>query len=130
MKETVNYIITFGTLPGYNVDNNMKKQMDQISELIQSLIKRVHQETNIYVSGILSEGKAIYSLEFGCPSRGEDIYQFSISFNPEFIDINESPVEEAVILLANYLKEELSQETMSIEKKKSEYFYLKNSKIG
>ncbi|ABR54017.1 hypothetical protein Mevan_0104 [Methanococcus vannielii SB] len=117
------YVISFGTVPGYG-SNDGSVVAEKVAEDLKNILFKIQEKTEVYPSGVLSLGKAIYSTEWGCPIGGEDIFVYSGSHNPEFSDIEKW--QDAVLLLAKEIKSHFKQSTVTIDWIESKITYLKD----
>lgn len=118
------YKICFGTVAGYNVDNNDGASIDEVGKQLQVFIAEFQKKTGIYISGTLEPTKVIYATEFGAPVGGEAAYNFNISFNPKFTTQSSLELDGIVEEFATLIKEYYKQSTVSIEASDINYFYL------
>ena len=117
-------IITFGTTEGY-FHNNEKNVSSTVAEDVLKFQEEISTETNgCFVSGILSEGKALYSHSWGCPQGGENIYVFSATHNPEFANLNDWLT--AAKMLAEKIKKGFQQSAVTLEFVESALIYLRD----
>lgn len=112
-KYSYEYIITFGTVAGYNVDNNKKACKEEVIKSLMDIAIDIEQVTNIYLNGLLSDSTAIYKTEWGCPQNGEEIYEYKILTNPLFVRNSKEQIDQAVHLFANKVKYLYNQESVT-----------------
>lgn len=121
---TSKFYITTGVNKGYFHNNEDKFDIKELNILWQKMAEKEFEKNGIYVSCISYNSNAIYSENWGCPKGGEHTVTFSGVANPEFVkDIGKW--KKVVINIAEKLKEELSQSTMTVEFLNSDMIYLK-----
>lgn len=120
-------VIIFGVSEGYfhnndNGDINVARLVEIIKKLATDIERDVY---NVYLSGVITPVKVSYKTEWGCPIGGEDCFKFECVVNPEFVkDLHYWQV--SVEGLANLIKQEFKQTTMTIEFSKVHLVYLKD----
>lgn len=119
-------VIIFGIYEGYSLSNNVDTTIRVINEDLKRILDEVEEETEIYISGFISQGQTIYKDIWGCPIGGETTLKYESSMNPNFIIKDEKEWKEAVITLANKLKKHFKQSTVTCEFLPSELIYLTN----
>ncbi|MBP2143371.1 hypothetical protein J2127_000526 [Methanococcus voltae] len=123
--KTIQYAITFGINEGYFHENeNVIKNnpSKEIGTVLQKLLLKTMEETDVYPSGVLQSTKCIYNTEWGCPIGGEDTFTIIGSANPKFVNLEN--YKKAVIYFAELIKKEFRQKTITIEFKDVEMVYL------
>ena len=125
MKKTVSFRIAAGIAAGYY--HNLAGVADaalanKVGELWQKLAQKEFEKSNVYVPAIITPASVIYSTDWGCPVGGEAIIRIEGSCNPQFADPEE--FRAAVLRIAEALKKELQQSTLTVEFFESELVYL------
>ena len=121
MKETVKFevVVAIPDLGRTIVNGKQLSDLDIASRVWKTFAKKFYEKTDIYVSAIVNEGRALYLKEWGCPSNGEHTVTYNCTMNPNFIkDMCE--YENGVIWIAKQLKKYFKQHTVSITKISSE----------
>lgn len=108
--DTERFEIIIGINPGYFHNNETNKNIEQI---YSSIAKKVYEETDIYISAVITKSKMIYNTEWGCPSDGEVVYTISGTRNPEFTK-SKYLYKMAVYMIAEELTKILKQSTCTV----------------
>ena len=124
MNKTLRFEIVTGINKGYINTNLKKDSIKLVGEIWQRIALEEYKSSNIYVSAVMRRSTTIYNIDWGCPIGGEDTVVITGVANYEFVDDIEL-WKKTVIKLANQLKEELQQVTMTCEFMESELYYLK-----
>lgn len=119
---SIKYEVVVGLIPGYHgISNNAELAIVRNAWMKYAL--KYYNETNVYISSIAYEAKALYNREWGCPIDGEPVVVFHCTLNPEFVK-NEKVYEDGIVYVAKKLKEELRQSTVTITKTNASIAYL------
>lgn len=111
--------LIIGTNSGYFHKN--ENAVDFFS-LYQEVAEKVAEETETYVSAVIEKKKVIYSVQWGCPCGGEDVYSVKGVWNPEYSELK--AYKEAVYKISKILASELGQRTFTLTWRKAllDYF--------
>lgn len=127
--ETVKFEVVIGVpddkfINGKYEDNiyNIEDNIYNINKAWMKYAKEFYEKTQIYVSAISVNGKALYNSDWGCPPEGERTITFNCTANRFFID-DLYTYEEGVLYIAEKLKEEFKQHTITITKIPSYIWY-------
>ncbi|KGM98510.1 hypothetical protein IRP63_03255 [Clostridium botulinum] len=127
MTKTLKFEIVTGVNKGYFHNNEQNDILNLVGNLWQKIAKREFEKSNIYVSAVMKASKIIYNEAWGCPEGGEETIVITGVANREFI--NDLEVWKNIILkLAQQLKNELQQVTLTCEFSEVEMFYFKDNK--
>ena len=86
---TVKYEVVIGVPDDKFVNCRRESQIDKMIDKWQEAAKEYYECTNVYVSAIAIEGRAIYHKDWGCPDGGERTLTFNCTANVNFIkDLN------------------------------------------
>ena len=89
--------------------------------LYQEVAEEVAEETEAYVPAVIGKKKVVYSMEWGCPCGGEDVYSVKGVWNPEYSELK--AYKEAVYNISKILASELGQRTFTLTWRKVELNY-------
>lgn len=110
---SVHWSITIGVNQGYDLENQVDVGLDTIATVYREAMEAIHEQTDVYISGVILPSRVVYSTRFGCPESGEIAYTIQGSRNPEFVD-TESYLR-ALRLLIRELRSRLAQTTVMLE---------------
>lgn len=110
--------LIIGTNSGYFHKN--ENAVDFFS-LYQEVAEKVAEKVAAYVSAVIEKKKVIYSMEWGCPCGGEDVYSVKGVWNPEYSELK--AYKEAVHKISKILASELGQRTFTLTWRKVELNY-------
>lgn len=139
MEKTPRFTLTIGVIPGYFHENKPPHWKGEwgghpeetpditVARLWDHLIKSTMDDHGSvgYVSGVVTQGLAVYAREHGCPAAGELVVTISGVANPKFIPpglVNEW--KAAVAQLAGELATLLQQKTAYLMFDEVEFTYL------
>ena len=97
--------------------------VNKVAALWQQLAAEEFNNSGIYVSAVVKPAAAVYHTDWGCPVGGEAVVEIAGAANPQFVQDLDA-WKEAVIRLAQKLKIELKQTTLSIEFSEIDFVYL------
>lgn len=120
---TIRWSCTVGVNAGYDLDTQTNMAIEHLTELYQKVASQVYEMTGVYISAVIMPSRVVYHSEWGCPVNGEFSYTISGSCNREFATPEE--YQEALLVLADRLKQVLHQTTLLIEVVPSRLIYLK-----
>lgn len=121
---TKKFEIVTGINEGYFHNNEKKQGMEIVGVLWQKLALEEFNQSEMYISAIVSNSITVYNENWGCPKGGEQTVVITGVANPDFIkDLNKWT--ESVKRIAIRLKEELKQSTITVEFKETDLLYLK-----
>lgn len=126
---TTKFTVTIGIVSGYQgqeclqVADSIPK--DAIGKAWQKAAAKVMEDTGIYVSATISQSKALYATDWGCPIGGEPTFTISGSRNPEFCKDDES-WQEATLTVIRLVKDAFQQSTVAVEFQKASLLYIKD----
>ena len=127
MNETLKFEIVTGVNKGYFHNNEQEESLNLVGVLWQKIAQKQFEESNIYVSAVMKVSKTVYSEVWGCPKGGEETIVITGVANREFVqDI--MMWKETVMKLAQELKNQLKQSTITCEFSKVEMFYFNDDK--
>ena len=121
--DTIRWSCTAGVNSGYDLATQEDVPLEYITELYQNIAAQVYEQTGIYISAVITSSQTVYHSEWGCPAVGEFTYTFSGSCNPEFADPEK--FKNALLIMAEKLKDALKQKTLLIEIIPAHLIYLK-----
>ena len=101
--------LIIGTNSGYFHKN--ENAVDFFS-LYQEVAEKVAEKVAAYVSAVIEKKKVIYSMEWGCPCGGEDVYSVKGVWNPEYSELKD--YKKAVYEISKILASELGQRTFTL----------------
>lgn len=110
--------LIIGVNPGYFHKN--ENAVDFFS-LYQEVAEKVAEKVAAYVSAVIEKKKVIYSMEWGCPCGGEDVYSVKGVWNPEYSELKD--YKKAVYEISKILASELGQRTFTLTWRKLELNY-------
>ena len=110
---TLKWSCTVGVNSGYDLGEQKKMSMEEITSIYMNIANEVYKETNIYISAVVQESRVLYNSDWGCPSGGEYAYTFTGSCNPEFAEVDRYLA--ALKLVEEELKIRLKQSTILME---------------
>ena len=119
---TICWKCTIGVNGGYELEDQIKMPMEDITEIYLKTAEEVRAETGVYISAVISESRTLYSPEWGCPEEGEYSYTLSGSCNPAFAKQEE--YLHALNMIAKLLKERLKQSTLLLEISPANLIYM------
>lgn len=103
-------------------ESNVNKMIDKWQEYA----KEYYEKTDVYVSAIANEGKAVYNADWGCPLHGERVITFNCTANRAFIDTG-SKLElyrKGIFYIIKKIKKDFDQHTITITQIPANVFYL------
>jgi len=124
-KTTISFRMVVGVAEGYfhNISGVAAPELaNKIAALWQQLAKAEFEEFGEYISAAVSPAAVVYNTDWGCPVGGESVIKIEGTCNPQFC--NRELYKPAVMRLAEALKKELQQSTLSAEFWESELVYL------
>ncbi|NFN88116.1 hypothetical protein FDF31_16000 [Clostridium sporogenes] len=124
MGKTLRFEIVSGVNKGYFHTNSQSESLDLVGGIWQKMAKEEFKKSNIYVSAVIKPSKTVYNQEWGCPENGEETVVLTGVANEEFVDDIEK-WKDAVIKLAQELKKQMKQSTLTCEFIETELHYLK-----
>ena len=110
---SVKWMCTVGVNSGYNLEDQQKMPVEQLTSLYLKIADDVMQQTGVYISAVVAKSRTLYSPAWGCPESGEFSYTLSGSCNPEFAKKEE--YLSALEVVVKKLKTELKQSTLLLE---------------
>ena len=113
VSATYKYEIVIGVPDDKFVNGRMESQVQKMICKWQEYAKEYYNKTDVYVSAIAIEGKAIYNTEWGCPKGGERTLTFNCTLNPRFINSAEV-YGEGIKYIVGKLKKFFNQHTITI----------------
>lgn len=119
MEETVKFevVVAIPDIGNPIVNDKRLSKLDIASRAWKTFAKKFYEKTDVYVSAIVNEGRALYLKEWGCPSDGEYTVTYNCTMNPNFINgLAKYEYENGVIWIAKQLKKHFKQHTVSITK--------------
>ena len=119
---TICWKITIGVNSGYDLEEQVKMPMKDITEIYLKTAEEVCAKTGVYISAVISESRTLYSPEWGCPEEGEYSYTLSGGCNPAFAKQEE--YLKALNMIAKLLKERLKQSTLLLEISPANLIYM------
>lgn len=120
--QSTHYFLTFGVNEGFSTKNTEANKL-KVGETIKGFIDEIEKETDIYVSGVLIKNSAIYKNEWKCPYGGEVTFTYMGDRNNNFCH-DDQAYRNAVILLAEKIKNEYKQEEIIISFTHSDLVYI------
>ena len=120
---TIKYEVVIGVPDDEFVNCRRESQVDKMIAKWQEAAKNYYEKTEVYVSAIVNEGKAIYNKDWGCPDGGERTLTFNCTANTNFIKDLEL-YETGIHYIAGILKKYFNQSTITITKIKSNIQYI------
>lgn len=124
MSDTTEFSLSVGVNPGYFHTNDAKDPLKVVAEQWQKFAEEIFKDCGVYISAVVSPGKAVYRAEWGCPPGGEDTVCLSGVRNPEF-QPNDDVWKVTVCRVALRVAKELQQSAAYLSFKKVELMYLK-----
>lgn len=124
MEMTTKMELVIGTAPGYFTENAGASPLSVFCEAVEKSAAQVMTEVGIYVSTVITPSRVIYSHSWGCPIGGEEVFCVTSTRNPEFAP-DEAAWKRACLKLAESLKKEFSQSTVTVEFSEASFIYLK-----
>lgn len=124
--------ITIGLISGYNYNNDEKvfelvEKLQNFPTVLNRVAEEVEKETGLYISFNIRTVTTVYKQEWGCPEGGETCYEISAIRNPMFVGADKSTDwTKSCILIADKLKTEYSQSSVTGEVYRTNMIYLKN----
>lgn len=101
--------LIIGTNSGYFHKN--ENAVDFFS-LYQEVAEEVAEQIEAYVPAVIEKKKVIYSMEWGCPCGGEDVYSVKGVWNPEYSELKD--YKKAVYEISKILASKLGQRTFTL----------------
>lgn len=124
MDKTLRFEIVSGVNKGYFRSNSKESRLDFVARLWQDIAKEEFEISEIYVSAVIKSSKTVYHENWGCPKGGEETIVITGVANKDFVQDIEG-WKDVVIKLANKLKKELGQSTLTCEFLNTELHYFK-----
>ena len=94
-----------------------------VSSKWQEIAANVFEKSGIYVGAAVTASAVVYHTDWGCPVGGERTVNIEGAANPQFTE-NLKKWQETVVEIAETLKKELKQSTVSIIFRDVDFVYL------
>lgn len=125
--KSLKFEAVFGVNEGYFHNNENRNILENISKIWQKKAKDIFEQTNIYISAVITLSKVVYHREWGCPDTGEDVIVITSSANPEFIKDIDLWKEVSIKILKD-MQKELKQSRVSVNFfEVNDFIYLQES---
>ena len=111
--DTIRWTCTAGVNSGYDLQMQEQLPIEHITAMYQKIAAQVYETTGVYISAVIVPSRIVYHSEWGCPAEGEIGYTFSGSCNTAFSKVED--YKNALMILAEMLKEALHQTTLLLE---------------
>lgn len=122
-NKSLKFSMVVGINEGYGHNNEKYNALELVGYAWQDTAKKVFEKTGVYVSATIVEGKTVYNEEWGCPVGGEITAICFGSANFLFVkDLN--TWKEVVIEIAENLKKDFKQSSITIEFNEIDCIYL------
>lgn len=111
--ETIHWTVTLGTNPGFNLEDQKPMDYGELVELFQKLCEKEHENSRVWITGVITQTRLAYMHWQGCPYGGEYAYMLTGSCNTVF-----AAVEDYIPALKRVIKElsdSLGQVTYTLE---------------
>ena len=113
VEKTVKFEVVIGVPEDKFVNGKWQDQSKVMIDKWQEYAKEYYDATDIYVSAIAIEGRAIYHKAWGCPDGGERTLTFNCTANREFITDLELYIRGIDYITAK-MKKEFNQHTITM----------------
>lgn len=113
VEKTVKFEVVIGVPDDKFVNGKNQDQAKLMINKWQEYAKEYYDATDVYVSAIANEGRAIYHKAWGCPDGGERTLTFNCTANREFITDLELYIRGIDYIVAK-LKKEFNQHTVTM----------------
>lgn len=114
-----------GVNSGYDLVDQKPISEDEFAIRYGKVARKVHEDTGVYISAVITKSRVVYHEEWGCPKNGEYSYTLSGCCNPAFSDPEEYLA--ALKKLAKMIKQEWNQTTLLVEIIPSSAIYFKDT---
>lgn len=110
---TVSWKVSFGVNQGYDLDSQKDVGMAAFNAVFHRVMETIAADTGIYVTGVVTSSRTVYSQQWGCPAEGEITYTVQGSCNPEFAKVDD--YLPALYAWVDAMRKELKQSTALVE---------------